>query len=124
MLFGFFFMRASSQSLRKRMPNIHSFHNSKHFPSNLLISNRFFTSVEVEAIAPKIYGKFLQKLSRIQLRQCLTKLKEKLKSFLLILNLRKNNKAEERNLALIPVKGKERCLREHLLRDGVQQIGL
>ena len=107
------------------MPIIRFFHNSKPFPSNLLISKRFFTSVEVEAIAPKIYDRFLQKLSRIQIGKGLTELKEKLKSFLLILNLKINSsKAEERNLALIPAKGKERCLREQLLRDDVQQTGL
>ena len=117
-MLGLFSTRASSQSLRRRMPSICFFQNSKPFPSNLLISKRFFTSFEVEAIAPKIYDRFLQKLSRIQIGKGLTELKEKLKSFLLILNLKKNSsKAEEINLSLIPVKGKERRLREHLLRE-------
>ncbi|KAH7435917.1 hypothetical protein KP509_05G086200 [Ceratopteris richardii] len=42
--------RAPSQSLRKRMPNILSFHKSKPLPSNLLISNKLLTSEEVEAM--------------------------------------------------------------------------
>ena len=34
------------------------------------------------------------------------------------------SKAEERNMALILVKGKDRCLREQLLRDDAHQTGL
>ncbi|KAH7426088.1 hypothetical protein KP509_11G084300 [Ceratopteris richardii] len=40
--------RALSQSLRKRMPNILSFHKLKPLTSNLLISNKFLTLEEVE----------------------------------------------------------------------------
>ena len=69
-----------------------------------LISKSFFTSVEVENIAPKFYDKFLQKLGKIQIGKGLKCIERKLKSFLLILNLKKKlrSKAEERNMALIP----------------------
>ena len=67
-----------------RMPNIRSFHNSKPFPSNLLISKRFFTSDKVEAIDPKIYDSFLQ--SKIWIGNGPKELMEKLKSFLMISN--------------------------------------
>ncbi|KAH7332081.1 hypothetical protein KP509_20G067200 [Ceratopteris richardii] len=42
--------RAPSQSLRKRMPNIFSFHKSKSLPSHLLILNKFLTLEEVQAM--------------------------------------------------------------------------
>ncbi|KAH7352774.1 hypothetical protein KP509_19G063400 [Ceratopteris richardii] len=41
--------RAASQSLRKRMLSILSFHKSKPLPSRHLISNKFLTLEKVEA---------------------------------------------------------------------------
>ncbi|KAH7301275.1 hypothetical protein KP509_23G018500 [Ceratopteris richardii] len=50
MFSGFSASNALSQSFKKRIPCILSFHKSKPVPSNRRISNRFFTSEEDDAI--------------------------------------------------------------------------